>query len=83
MQKAVELDNSSAEAQAAVSHVFLLMHQYDKAIESGERAVKINPNSARALYFLALALNCSFRNEEALPLLRQAIVLNCPELDLI
>jgi adenylate cyclase len=75
-QRAVELDNSSAEAQAAVSHVFLLLHQYDKAIESGEQAVKLNPNSARALYFLALALNCSFRPEEALPLLRQAIVLN-------
>jgi adenylate cyclase len=75
-QRAVELDNSSAEAQAAVSHVFLLLNQHDKAIEVGERAVKLNPNSARALYFLALALNYSFRPEEALPLLRQAIVLN-------
>ncbi len=75
-QRAVELDNSSAEAQAAVSHVFLLLHQHDKAIEVGELAVKLNPSSARALYFLALSLNYSFRGEEALPLLRQAIVLN-------
>jgi len=75
-QRAVELDNSSAEALAAVSHVFLLLHQHDKAIEVGERAVKLNPNSARALFFLAVALNHSFRPEEALPLLRQAIVLN-------
>ena len=75
-QRAVELDISSAEALAAVSHVFLLMHQNDKAIEVGERAVRLNPNSARALYFLALALNYSFRSEEAIPLLRQAIILN-------
>jgi adenylate cyclase len=75
-QRAVELDNTSAEAQAAVSHVYLLLHQHNKAIEVGERAVSLNPNSARALFFLALALNHSFRGEEALPVLRQAILLN-------
>jgi adenylate cyclase len=75
-QRAVELDSTSAEAQAAVSHVYLLSHQHDKAIEVGERAVSLNPNSARALFFLALALNHSFRGEEALPVLRQAILLN-------
>ena len=69
-QRALELDNSSAEAQAAVSQVFLLLRQHDKAIESGERAVRLDPNSARAISHLALALNYSFRNEEALPLLQ-------------
>ena len=44
-QKAVELDSSSAEAYAAVGWVFLWMRQYDKAIEFGERAVRLNPNS--------------------------------------
>ena len=33
-QRAVELDNSSAEAQGAVGQVFLLLRQHDKAIES-------------------------------------------------
>ncbi len=75
-QRAIELDNSSAEAQGALSMVFLLLRQYDKAIENGERAVRLDPNSAKALFFLALALNYSFRSEEALPLLRQAIRLN-------
>ena len=75
-QRAIELDNSSAEAQAAVSHVFLLLRQHDKAIESGERAVRLDPNSARAIFFLAMSLNFSFRSEEAIPLLRQAIRLN-------
>ena len=75
-QRAIELDNSSAEAQAAVGHVFLLLRQHDKAIESGERAVRLDPNNARAIVFLAMSLNYSFRNEEAIPLLRQAIRLN-------
>jgi adenylate cyclase len=75
-QRAAELDNSSAEAQGAVSQVFLLLGQHDKAIENGERAVRLDPNSARANLHLAMALNYSFRSEEAIPLLRQAIRLN-------
>ena len=55
-QKAVELDRSSAEAPAAVSWVLLWMHQYDKAIEFGERAVRLNPNSSLALFALAVIL---------------------------
>ena len=75
-QKAVELDNSSAEAHAALEQYLLMMRQHDKAIEAGERAVTLNPNSAMALYTLAMCLNYSGRSEEALPLLRQAIRLN-------
>ena len=37
-QKAVELDNSLAEAQAALSSNFVYMRQHDKAIEAGEQA---------------------------------------------
>jgi len=75
-QKAVDLDNSSAEAQGAVSRVLLLERQHDKAIEAGERAVRLDPNSAYANFSLAMSLNFSYRNEEALPLLRRAIRLN-------
>jgi adenylate cyclase len=75
-QRALELDNSSAEALAHVAQAFLFMHQYDKAIELGERAVRLDPNSARAMMHLATALNFSFRNEEALPIVKQAIRLN-------
>ena len=59
-----------------MSEIFLLMRQHDKAIEAGERAVTLDPNSARAIFFLAMCLNYSLRSEEALPLLRQAIRLN-------
>jgi tetratricopeptide (TPR) repeat protein len=75
-QRALELDNSSAEAQAAVSDIFLLLGQHAKAIESGELAVKLDPNNARTIVVLALCLNYSFRSEEAMPLLRQGIRLN-------
>jgi adenylate cyclase len=75
-QKAIELDQTSAEALDAVGNVFLLLHQHDKAIKVEQRAVRLNPNSASALYFLSVALNHAFRNEETFPLLRQAIRLN-------
>ena len=75
-QRALELDNSSADAQGAVSQVFLLLGQHDKAIESGELAVRLDPNNARQIVRLVLCLNYSFRNEEAIPLVRQALRLN-------
>jgi adenylate cyclase len=75
-QKAVALDSSSAGAHAAVSWVFLMMHQYDKAIDAAERAVKLNPNSDAALQNLGWCLTWTWRGEEAIPLLQQAIRLN-------
>ncbi len=75
-QRAIELDNTSAEAYDAVGNVLLLLHQHDKAIEIEQRAVNLEPNSASALYFLSVSLNYSFRNQETIPLLRQAIRLN-------
>jgi len=75
-QKAVTLDNSNANAHAALSYVLLMMRQHDKAIEAGERALKLDPNNPGAIFSLAIALNCSWRPEEALPLLRQSMRLN-------
>ena len=75
-QRAIELDNSSAEAKTAVSNVFLLLHQHDKAIELAQQAVRLNPDSVSAIFFLAMSLNYSFRSEEALPLFRQVIRLS-------
>jgi adenylate cyclase len=75
-QRAIELDNTSAEALDAVGNVYLLLHQHDKAIEVEQRAVQLDPNSASALYFLSVSLNHAFRSEETFPLLRQAIRLN-------
>jgi adenylate cyclase len=75
-QRAVELDDTSAEALDAVGNVYLLLHQHDKAIEVEQQALRLDPNSASALYFLSVSLNHSFRSQETFPLLRQAIRLN-------
>ena len=75
-ERAIELDNSSAEAHATLSTIFVNLRQHDRAIEVGGRAVTLNPDSAMALYALGMSLNYSWRSEEALLLLRQAIRLN-------
>jgi adenylate cyclase len=75
-QRAIELDNSSAEAQSALADALMLLRHYDKAIEAAERAVRLNPNCDYGFLLLAMSLNYSSRSEEALPLLRQAIRLN-------
>jgi adenylate cyclase len=75
-QKAVELDDSSADAHAALSEVLLGMRQHDKAIEAAERAVTLNSNDPRAVGILAMCLFYAGRSEESLPFSRQAIRLN-------
>jgi adenylate cyclase len=75
-QKAVELDNSSAEAHAALAEILLGMRQHDKAIEAAERAVTLDPNSYWAHRNLTMCLFYAGRSEESLPLGRQAIRLN-------
>ena len=64
-QKAIELDNSSAEAHAALSEIFLGMRQHDKAIEAGERAVTLNPNNNWALKISPMCLFYAGRSEES------------------
>ena len=59
-QKAIELDNSSAEAQTAVSNVFLLLHQHDKAIEVAQQAVRLNPDSVSRQIFSCLGSELYF-----------------------
>jgi len=75
-QRAIELDNSSAEAHAALSEILLGMRQHDNAIEAGERAVTLNPNSPWTLTALANCLFYAGRSEESLPFSRQAMRLN-------
>ena len=75
-QKAVEVDNSSAEAHAALCGILLGMRQHEKAIEAGERAVTLDPNNNWPLANLAMCLFYAGRSEESLPLSRQAMRLN-------
>ena len=75
-QKAVDLDNSSAEALTVLSEILLGMRQHDKAIEAAERAVTLDPNYYWAVANLAYCLFYAGRSEESLPFSRQAMRLN-------
>ena len=75
-QKCVTLDESSAEAHAVLGLIYLVMRQWDKAVEECELAVSLNPNSADSIVFLAMVFRAVGRVEEALALLNKALRLN-------
>ena len=45
-RKALELDDSCADAHALLGYYHLLSHDHDQAIAAGERSVALNPNHA-------------------------------------
>ena len=47
-QKAISLDESNSMRHGLLGSIYLLMRKYDKAIESGKRAVELDPNGASA-----------------------------------
>ena len=52
-------------------------YDYDTLSEDLHKLItKLDPNNPGAIFSLAMALNCSWRGEEALPLLRQSMRLN-------
>jgi len=75
-QKCVTLDESSADAHAVLGLIYLVMRQWDKAVEECELAVSLNPNSADNIVFLAMVFRAVGRVEEALALLNKAVRLN-------
>jgi TolB-like protein/Tfp pilus assembly protein PilF len=75
-QKAIELDNSSAEDHAFLGFLLVMIRQHDKAIEVAERAFTLDPNSASVNFYMGMILNYSGRSEEAIPRLQRAIRLN-------
>jgi adenylate cyclase len=75
-QKCISLDGSVSDAHTAVGLVYLLMRQWDKAVEECELAVSLNPNSADNIVNLAMALRSVGRVREALALLNKATRLN-------
>ena len=75
-QKCLALDASLSDGHAALGLVYLVMRQWDKAIEECELAASLNPNSADAIAILAIVYRSVGRVEEALALLKKAIRLN-------
>jgi len=76
VEKAIELDDSLAEAHGILGCIYQLKRQHKKAIAEGRRAVAINPNSAYSHNRLGLFLRYAGRYEEALSYSLKAIRLN-------
>jgi adenylate cyclase len=66
LQKAIALDESSADARSRLGSLYTMVGQHDKAIAEGERAVTLDPNYADAYNRLGLFLRFADRPEEAI-----------------
>jgi tetratricopeptide (TPR) repeat protein len=75
-QKCIALDESLSHAHAALGIIHLVLRQWDKAIEEGEIAVSLSPNSADNAVMLAVTYKTVGRVEEALSMLEKAMRLN-------
>ena len=75
-RKCLALNESFSDAHAALGLIYLVMRQWEKAIEECELSVSLTPNSADNMAMLATALRTVGRVEEALAMLEKAIRLN-------
>jgi TolB-like protein/class 3 adenylate cyclase/Tfp pilus assembly protein PilF len=66
MQKASALGGIQAYIHDEMNRICMLQGQYDRAIAEGERAVALEPNSARSHIFLAMVLHYSKMPEAAI-----------------
>jgi adenylate cyclase len=76
-KKAIALDNSLPQAHGFLGFLWGVIKKHDQALAQAERAVTLNPNSAEALFYLAMALNYSAgKHEEAIAVFKKAKRLN-------
>jgi adenylate cyclase len=75
-RKALELDESFADAHALLGYYHLLESQHDQAIAAGERSVALNPNHADNAANLACSCVVSGKTAEAVTLIKRAMRLS-------
>jgi len=76
VQKALAMDDSTPAAHGYLGLFYYLKREYERAIAEGERAVALEPGSARSYHDFGLILIYAGRPEEAIPVLQKAIRLN-------
>jgi serine/threonine-protein kinase len=64
-ERALQLDNSLAEAHTSLGFIFNSLWQWERAAEEFERAVRLNPNYPTAHHWYGLHLLDMARNDEA------------------
>jgi len=75
-EKAVALDNRDATAHFALGRVYILRHEYKRAIAEMETALALNASFDRAYYGLGMALLYGGQPEESIPQFERAIRLS-------
>jgi adenylate cyclase len=75
-QKAIALDENYADAHGILGMLYINKGDYEKAVESGERAASLAPNSASAFVTYGSTLMHSSRPAEAIPILEKALRLS-------
>lgn len=75
-RKAIDLDEADARGFGELGFAHLYRKEHDPAINSYERALKLNPNDADLMSDMADALAHMGRSEEAIDLLLKAMQLN-------
>jgi adenylate cyclase len=74
--QALALDDSLPRAHSLLGMVYALQQRYDPAIAEGERAIALDPNNADSYFFQAERLNVAGRPEDALRMVKRAMLLN-------
>jgi len=72
-QKSISLNNKISFPHGALSLLYFLKNDYDKAISEAEIGVALEPNSAYSYNFLGHALNYSSRYSEAISAFEKSI----------
>jgi adenylate cyclase len=75
-KKAIALDESLGMAHGLLGHIYILMKDYEKGIEVGQRAVEVAPNDADAYGYLGMGLRFADRPEEAIKAFKRAMRIN-------
>lgn len=76
LKRAIELDDTYAEAYGALGFTFSLIGQHEKAVTTAEKAVELDPNSANSYAMLGHTLRFADRPEEAIQAYSKAMRLN-------
>jgi adenylate cyclase len=75
-EKALFLDDSDPAIYSALSNLYVMQQQYDKAIMAARKAIELSPGGARAHVSMGYALLFSSKFKDAIPYFEQAIRLN-------
>jgi adenylate cyclase len=76
VKKAISLDNSLPFARMVLSRIYLVMGEYEKAINEGKLAVQLAPNDSDSNYALAFVLYYAGKAKESIPWYERSIKYN-------